>query len=227
MVSPVTLSLREKIKGVSSTPSLSCLARRKGEWLNAGSSAMDKSLAVIPPESSASLSSPSFTALPSAAVIRDSSIGRKVLASINAERASRTTSTAAKLMPAQMRMRFTAPSRPILAPLESPRPPFAHRANAFFVILGPRQAALLSQLMLQRRLDGLGQSAPHSGPHRFHRQRRTFGDLARQLPGFCAQPVRRHQNIRQPPLQRLFPADAARGVEHQTRALRADHTWQR
>src|SRR5579875_601119 len=54
IVNDSTSSRFEKIKGKIWTPAVSCFAMRKGEWLNAGSSAMDTLSTVTPPEKIAS-----------------------------------------------------------------------------------------------------------------------------------------------------------------------------
>src|SRR5207248_288314 len=81
MVTAVTFSLCEKISGRSSTPILTDLACTNGARPYDGSSAIERSLAVTPPEKIASFRSPSFTSLPSAPVSSRSSAGRNVFAS--------------------------------------------------------------------------------------------------------------------------------------------------
>ena len=59
-----TSILFEKISGISETPTASCFAVRNGDWLKAGSSAMETSSTVTPPEKIESLMLPMETLRP-------------------------------------------------------------------------------------------------------------------------------------------------------------------
>src|SRR2546430_4405487 len=60
----LTWRLREKIRGIRSTPTDTALAVTNGAVPNAGSSAIDRSSIAIPPESSATLTRPTDTFRP-------------------------------------------------------------------------------------------------------------------------------------------------------------------
>jgi hypothetical protein len=102
----VTATRREKMSAWRSTPACSDFASRKAVRLNAGSSAMDKSSAVTPPDRIVNFRFPTFTSRPNAALNRDSNMGRKRLASITKGSAIATNSSAAITMPAIFSRRF-------------------------------------------------------------------------------------------------------------------------
>src|SRR5256885_2756443 len=79
MVMPVTFSVFEKIRGRTSTPTLSDWAVRKGDGLNFGSSPTDRSLAVSEPDRSERLRSPTETLRPRAFDAVCSMVGRNLL----------------------------------------------------------------------------------------------------------------------------------------------------
>src|SRR6267143_650062 len=68
----VTCSVLDKISGINSTPTFKDFACTKGDWLKAGSSAIEILSAVTPPESSDRDRFPTFTCRPSASVSSDS-----------------------------------------------------------------------------------------------------------------------------------------------------------
>src|SRR5271170_5484044 len=68
-----------------------------------------------------------------------------------------------------------------LRALKVSAPPLAHRANAFLMILGSRQPALLGELMVGLAPDGFGDPAPHGRARRFDSQRRSFRDFGCQF----------------------------------------------
>src|SRR6476469_1142898 len=78
-VMSVTCSFLEKISGITSTPTLSDLARMNGSLLKAGSSAIERSSAETLPDRMERLRLPTLTSRPSASVKADSSLGRKLL----------------------------------------------------------------------------------------------------------------------------------------------------
>src|SRR6266446_8493322 len=92
MVTPVTLRVFEKIKGIISTPTLRDFAVRKGEELNLGSSPMERFSAESEPLSSERLMFPSCTLRPSAAEVFSSMVGRNWLTGIK-NGATRTSTT--------------------------------------------------------------------------------------------------------------------------------------
>src|ERR1700735_4527437 len=98
-----TLTCLEKIKGTRSTPTASDLAVRKGDLLKLGSSAIEISETVTPPEKIASLISPMVTLRPSAAVSLVSSVGLNWLALMKSGRHRTRSSTTATMAPIIMR----------------------------------------------------------------------------------------------------------------------------
>src|SRR5260370_19149343 len=106
MVRPVTLSFRETTKGHNSALTVSDFARTNGDLLNAGWSAMERSLAVTPPDRIENFRSPSFTSLPSPWLSLDSSIGRNWLALIRNGKLITATISSARAIPRIRAIRF-------------------------------------------------------------------------------------------------------------------------
>ena len=105
-VRSVTCSALEKISGINSTPTFKDFACTKGDWLKAGSSAMEMLSAVTPPESSESERFPTFTCRPSASVSSDSRRGRNRLASMKKGSAMAITIRMPITIPKILRKRF-------------------------------------------------------------------------------------------------------------------------
>ena len=101
-----TSSLFEKIKDIRSTPTVICFAVINGEWLKAGSSAITKSSARIPPENRASSMLPMVAGRPSALLNCDSSSGLKRLASITKGKINATITRTPTTLPAIIRDRL-------------------------------------------------------------------------------------------------------------------------
>src|SRR5258705_4121646 len=106
MVRPVTWSLREKMKGHNSAVTVSDFARTNGDLLKAGWSAMERSLAVTPPDRIENFRSPSFTSRPSPWLSLDSSIGRNWLALIRNGRLTTITISSTKVIATTRAIRF-------------------------------------------------------------------------------------------------------------------------
>src|SRR6185369_14904027 len=86
-VRSVTLSCLDRIRGISSTPTLKLLAVTKGSLLNAGSSAMARFSAETLAARRDKPRLPTLTSRPSALLNSDSSRGRKLLTLIKNGRA--------------------------------------------------------------------------------------------------------------------------------------------
>src|SRR5277367_1968091 len=95
----VTLSCLEKIRGISSTPTLTFLAVRKGAELNLGSSLMETSSMPTEPPRMERLRLPSWTFRPRAAEAFSSMVGRNLLTGIRNGRTKRTTMMSRMAMP--------------------------------------------------------------------------------------------------------------------------------
>src|SRR6266478_2976877 len=106
MVRPVTLSFREKMKGHNSALTVSDFARRKGDLLKAGWSAMERSLAVTPPDRIENFRSPSLTSRPSPWLSLASSIGRNWLALTRNGKLIATTISSTSAIPRTRAIRF-------------------------------------------------------------------------------------------------------------------------
>jgi hypothetical protein len=89
----------EKMSGINSTPIFRLFAVRKGDLLNAGSSAMRMFAAETLPLRMDKPKSPSSTFLPSAVLNSDSIFGRKLFTLINKGSMSRRTTNAATAIP--------------------------------------------------------------------------------------------------------------------------------
>ena len=96
------VSFREKMKGHNSALTLIDFARTNGDLLKAGWSAIERSLAVTPPDRTENFRSPSFTSRPSPWLSLDSSIGRNWLALIRNGRLTKTTASSPRMIPPQI-----------------------------------------------------------------------------------------------------------------------------
>src|SRR6266700_540525 len=102
----VTFRVLEKISGIISTPTLKDLACTNGDLLKVGSSAMEMLSAEKLPENSERDRLPTLTGRPKASVSSDSSLGRKVFASIKNGIAMATTTRAPTIIARIFRVRF-------------------------------------------------------------------------------------------------------------------------
>src|SRR6266478_4617909 len=116
----VTCKALEKIRGITSTPTFSDLARMKGSLLNAGSSAIDKSSAETLPERMERLRLPTLTSRPSASVRADSSLGRKLFTLIKKGRAMATSRRTTTMIPIIFSAFITGTPSPTLDLLREP-----------------------------------------------------------------------------------------------------------
>src|ERR1700683_5249547 len=98
-VSERTSSFFEKISGSSSTPTLKDLVVKNGDFLNAGSSAIETSVTVTPPEKIERLISPIPTGRPSAVANCVSSVGLNWLALTKSGRARTITNNSTTTAP--------------------------------------------------------------------------------------------------------------------------------
>src|SRR5258708_37299187 len=106
----VTLSCLEKISGISSTPTLSDFAVRKGEGLNLGSSPIERSSAESAPRISDKLRLPSWTLRPSAAEAFSSMVGLNWLTEMKNGATSSTTIKTPTAIRIKRRVRFITAS---------------------------------------------------------------------------------------------------------------------
>ncbi len=105
--------------------------------------------------------------------------------------------------------------------------PLFHGLNAFGVILGREEFALLEVLVVGLRLYRRGQIAPQRRARRLHRERRAFGDLGGECERGRAQCLLGHEPIRQSPREGRLAVDAPTCQKKQARALIADQTRER